>query len=357
MAELRIDLDIRDVDGRVISDPDVVLRLARSDAPNASAWKVPFDGQVATHTLKEAPAGSSLLMRVSMSRYHDIGNTVQVRDGLVVPVLTNNRPLTAPRIPAEWKPVFDRWDDLPAAFDGLKTILQKSVKFILGRGTNGMKLTGKDYDGISADDEPRVRAKMAMLNLYSRLAVETPPDEADPWFTHVGELLQATSERIIVVCDEGCFKTVKALSSKGAGGYHKAGASLHRVNFEGVPGVSHVGEMFSVKTAETRANLQFTVTKARRNDAAVFLLDCDMDENGRLLAHTFDLIRHKFTGGTHPIDIHEVLRDRFKTTALGYQLEPWLTPVVEARAFAGGRALKKAGAPRKTRVLERAKDR
>jgi hypothetical protein len=37
------------------------------------------------------------------------------------------------------------------------------------------------------------------------------------------------------------------------------------------------------------------------------LLDVDIDENGKLLAHTLDLFKHKISGGTHPHDIHDLL--------------------------------------------------
>jgi len=44
------------------------------------------------------------------------------------------------------------------------------------------------------------------------------------------------------------------------------------------------------------------------------------DENGRLLAHLGDVIKHKITGGTHPIDIHEFLVLANKNIELGYDL-------------------------------------
>lgn len=39
----------------------------------------------------------------------------------------------------------------------------------------------------------------------------------------------------------------------------------------------------------------------------LLILDADIDENGQLMAHLADLFKHKFTGGTHPFDIHELL--------------------------------------------------
>jgi hypothetical protein len=59
-----------------------------------------------------------------------------------------------------------------------------------------------------------------------------------------------------------------------------------------------------------------------RDGRRTYLLDTDIDENGEWLLHTFDLIRHAFTGGTHPVDIHECLCTAFPSQDLGYHLEP-----------------------------------
>jgi len=90
-----------------------------------------------------------------------------------------------------------------------------------------------------------------------------------------------------------------------------------------------VSDAFSVKTRDAKANLQLTVARATKDGRSVFLLDSDMDENGRLL-HGFDVIRHAFNGGTHPIDISESLRVMFPSAALGYGLAP-KRPVPETR--------------------------
>jgi hypothetical protein len=81
--------------------------------------------------------------------------------------------------------------------------------------------------------------------------------------------------------------------------------------------------MFSIKSDEKLGNLQLTLAPAK--DAAgnpVLLLDADIDENGVLLKHFFDLLKHRFTGGTHPFDIHEVLVFSEPNVDVGYQLVP-----------------------------------
>jgi hypothetical protein len=54
------------------------------------------------------------------------------------------------------------------------------------------------------------------------------------------------------------------------------------------------------------------------------LLDADLYESGGLLGLFFDLFEHKFSGGTHPHDIHELLVLQEKDSDafdLGYRLE------------------------------------
>ena len=50
------------------------------------------------------------------------------------------------------------------------------------------------------------------------------------------------------------------------------------------------------------------------------LVDADIDEHGTFWGHLGDLIKHRFTGGTHPYDIHEYLLLRRPTLNLGYRL-------------------------------------
>ena len=91
--------------------------------------------------------------------------------------------------------------------------------------------------------------------------------------------------------------------------------------------VDRQGERLGVyaylKTTEDQGNLQLTVGRGTDPDtgAETWLLDADIDENGALLAHLGDLFKHRFTGGTHPIDIHEYLLVAHAGIDLGYTLE------------------------------------
>ena len=319
MPTILFKMDIRDVDEHLIVDPLVWVRLARPDAADGQKWRLAADGTAATHRLEDAPVGSPLRLRISPSRYRDIGMFAQVNNGRLIP---DASVMKTPRQPSEWLPAFDRWATLSDDFDALTTLLLASSVFQLGRGSKAGCLDEAAYDAVDADDPAAWRAKMALLNLYSRMSVEGPPSTNKIWIGEVSQLFLGTSERLIGETNQDCFDTVRSLSDSPGGGYKHARPDLHKKNFELVPGVANVREMASIKTDVSKANLQITVARATRQGEDICLIDADIDEHGELLAHTFDLVRHIFTKGTDPIDLHESLRELFPERDLGYLLDP-----------------------------------
>jgi len=86
--------------------------------------------------------------------------------------------------------------------------------------------------------------------------------------------------------------------------YERTPAENHRGN---VPPAlqSRITSMVSIKSTHRKGNFQLTITHLSGPDEV--LLDADIDESGDLLGHTLDVFKHKITGGTHPLDIHELL--------------------------------------------------
>jgi len=325
-------LDIRNVDDAVIVDPLIHLRLARPSDASGQMWTLALDGKAKTVQLDDAPAGDPLNLRLSLSRYRDIGMFAAVQGSRIVP---DTSLMTTPRTPSEWLPSFTPWAKLGTPFAMLTQRLENSARFQLGRQSAAGTLVKGAYDAVSPADQTAAKAKMTLLNLYSRLAVETPPSMNAPWFAQTTTLLLANRERVISTTTAACVQMVRSLSSHPGGGYKKADPVLHRPFFEDLPGVTDVRGLVSIKTDVSRANLQLTICEARLDGQDVFLLDTDIDEHGELLAHTFDLIRHVFTGGTDPIDVHESLRALFPDATMGYDLEP-RAPIGSVRAKVRG---------------------
>ena len=323
MPQLSLDLQVFDVDGKLIDDPVVFVRVSSRDNSVSATKKVSLRGASMPLRFDNGPGGFAVLLRVTPSRYID-GAVVSTVDG--DGVINPAGRIILPRRAAEWRPSFTPWQRLPEPFGSLQTVLDKSPEFRLGRTSDPVRLVKDHYDGVDPDDESRVLAKLSLLNLYSRLRMELIPGAGKQWFSMVQELLVATRERFIAQVDEECWAHVRAFTLNPPEHFNSTPSDLHIKNFEALPGVSQVADLASVKTEERRANLQFTVCRAVRDRKPVFLLDTDIDENGSLLKHTFDLVKHIFNGGTHPLDIHEALRKKFPEVALGYDLEPRLAP-------------------------------
>jgi hypothetical protein len=320
------DLRVVDVDGRIIVDPNIFVRVT-NEVRTVTA-RVAFDSAAVAIRFDDRPAGQVLQLRLTPSRYHDSRIFCQVDgNGTISPP-----EILIPRRSAEWLPAFDTWNSLGESFALLKEKLVASQAFRLGRTSEPEQHVEGRYDAVDPEDESRSLAKMSLLNLYSRLAIEPAPGTITPWFTFVNELCYATRERCLAEVDEECFTRVQALARQSTGGYKGLKVvPSHIRNLEAISGVTEVSDAASVKTREAKANLQLTVARAKKDGRSVFLLDTDMDENGRLILHGFDVIRHAFNGGTHPIDIAESLRVLFPKSALGYGCSP-KRPIPETRA-------------------------
>lgn len=320
MPDLTLALDIRDVDHVVITDPHIDLRLWSNSNESPFKWTYSLDGHVKPVAIPDAPASNPLQMRLTPSRYRDIASSAWVKDQVrLEPVETR---LVAPRLPSEWWPAFTPWNALGTTFSEMCRLLNGSTAFQIGEGTTAGRITDGVYDAIDPRDRVSSRAKMAMLNICSRLAAELAPDDGMPWATRFEQLFLGTHERLIGQTTQACADLVRRVHDHPVDGYEPAGAALHKKNFKKVKGVTDVGEMVSIKTSVARANLQFTAALVRYNGEHTWMLDVDIDEHGHLLGHLFDLLVHIYTKGTDPIDIHEALRTLFAGCDLGYSLTP-----------------------------------
>jgi hypothetical protein len=234
------------------------------------------------------------------------------------------RNVTVFRHPSEWDHRFATWATLSDRFDPLKDVLTASPGLRVRGGGSFDLLTGTAYDGAHAN--PRVvLPKASMLNLFGKLTeLREPIKKRKSWFLFVRRILEIGRERMIAVVDPEMparlqeirddLETHKAV-------YRRAPAGDHYKNLPASFGVVK-STMFSLKTTEDNGNVQFTVGRGTDPDTGTeaWLLDTDIDENGALLAHLGDLFKHRFTGGTHPIDIHEYLLIAHPGIDLGYTL-------------------------------------
>jgi hypothetical protein len=215
---------------------------------------------------------------------------------------------TVLREPDEWRPAFTRWDDLPAAFSGLKDVLLLSSQVTLFKHIDPIAefLTGDAYDAMSGTDV--TLAKTALLNSYFRLSrTSEPVSGTRPWFSFVRRIIAIGRERFLAFVDPEMELLVTQIHThidQFRADYERTPAENHRGN---VPAglQPRITRMISIKSTHRLGNFQLTLTHLTGPDEV--LLDTDIDEHGDLLGHFLDLFKHKVTGGTHPHDIHELL--------------------------------------------------
>ena len=330
MHQITLDLDVVGVDGQPIFDPRLSVLARRSNDSPLQSWLLePWEGPRRLGFDSDAEH-LDFSLQVAPSRY-ELGTLLySVRGNRIA---TTDGRFCMPRRPSKWVPQFVVWQQLPGEFGALKTMLtQKSPAFRCGRTSQPGKFIEARFDAIVPERSNEALPKMSLLTLYSRLSVENMPTTNQPWFEHVQSLLYSDRERVVAEVTQECWEIVQATSAHGADGYDGVPVIQdHLNNLKDGTGVSDVTKPFSIKSGTAKANLQLTVAKARKNGQDSFLLDADFDENNNPLLHFFDVIKHKFNGGTHPIYIHECLRRAFGDGPLGYTLQPG-TPIAETDA-------------------------
>ena len=323
MHQITLDLDVVGVDGQSILEPRLAVKAEANDRAFQTWLLEPWQGAVRLGFDSEAEH-LDFFLQVAPSRY-ELGSLLHSVRGNRIATTTGR--FCMPRKPSKWLPQFVQWQQLPTEFGALKTMLiQHSPAFRCGRKSQAGTFTDARFDAITPEQSDEALPKMSLLNLYSRLNVEPMPASTQPWFGQVRSLLYTDRERVVAEITGDCWDIVRKTSADGDDSDGYVGVPViqdHVDNFRDGTGLTEVNSPFSIKSGKSKANLQLTVAKARKNGQETFLLDADFDEHSNPLLHFFDVLKHKFTRrGTHPTYIHECLRRAFGDGPLGYTLLP-----------------------------------
>lgn len=311
-------LGLIDVEGRPVNETGVKVSFIRvmENRIISSAKDLAFPPS-RTFPLPAFPQEKNLISEVTPPRFRSRrSDNFTLTDGETIV-----RNLTLFRRPDKFTADFTAWDQLPSLFSAFKTVLSESSAVKVKGGRLLGKITETTYDGIV--DKTEVFAKAALLNLYAKLTeLKEPTGGNQPWFSLVREIVEIGRERFIAIVDPNMGEIVRKI--KDNIGKFK--------DYENTPAQNHFGniptafqpqksKMFSIKSSEAHGNIQLTMAPGKDSSGnAILILDADIDENGEALAHLADLFKHKFSGGTHPFDIHEFLALSQPNRQLGYEL-------------------------------------
>jgi hypothetical protein len=289
-----------------VADNKTILSAANLDFPPSHRFAVPA-----------FPQEKNLFCEVTPPRYRMRRSGIfTLTDGETIV-----RNLTLFRRPEKWSADFTAWDQLSSHFLPFKEVLKKSSAVKVKGGKPLGKFTEATYDGVTGNTE--IFAKAALLNLYTKLTdLKEPTGGKEPWFSFVREVIEIGKERFIAIVDPRMGKIVRAIKDD-VGKFKDYKNTPAQNHFGNIPAVYQVqkSKMFSVKSTEDHGNVQLTMAPGKDSSGNdLLILDADIDENSRLMAHLADLFKHKFTGGTHPFDIHEYLALGNPNRPLGYEL-------------------------------------
>lgn len=312
-----MELNLVNAEGKPAEDPDCgveVLRLDQTSILRANGLEFPPQH---CFNLPAYPQAQNLRCVITPSLYR----IVQSEFFTLTDEKKSSESALVLRNPDKWKPQFTPWNSLPAQFDALKRVL--ADKFLkLKHGPDVGVITPATYDGMGSP--ALLLAKMALLNLFTVLSSQKDPVSSKPWFEFVQQILVIDRERFVAVVSTDLYESIDHIRNNmgqfKAQHFFPGDASLH---YDNIPSEYHCSDpMISVKCAYDQGNIQWTMAKATNATGNCILLDCDMDEHSNLIEHLSDVFKHYFTGGTHPVDIHEYIAYRQKGADLGYNLRP-----------------------------------
>jgi hypothetical protein len=294
---------LRDVHGDLVHDPEGIFTFRRQKDRRqiAEQAQLALRGAAVRFAI---PAGDDVVQgEIDLQRYRFTRSPLFIRavgfprtfDGLLL------------REPGQWQPAFTQWGALSASFSALRGVLSASTDIaLIGTERRLPSLAGTAYDTLAGSDA--ILAKAALLNIHYRLRTAGPPIVgAEPWFSLVTRIVAVGQERFVAWAKPDLAHAVRDVIDNIddlGDDFERADSSLHRKN---VPAdmQSRVLDMVSIKSTHATGNYQLTVITFTGTDDV--LLDADIDESGTFWAHARDVFKHKITGGTHPVDVHEIL--------------------------------------------------
>lgn len=315
-----LELSLLDVRNQPAQDPNTTVKFKRISGPAIGEVDSLVFPPTRRFQLPAFPQASNVFCDITCERFRSRKTSFfTLMDGETI-----IRNPTMFRDPSEWDAEFIPWNVLSNSFLTLQDVLGRSSDIkVAGRRFDAF--VGSTYDGLT--EQTTILAKTALLNLYAALtAIKDPTSSSKPWFSHIDRMFIVTRERFIASVSSTMANAVQTIRDNidQFSDYERAPSDLH-FDFmqQNMPAGYQVfkTKMFSIKSGEEHANIQLTIAPSKDpsgND--VTLLDADIDESGELIAHLLDVFMHKFTGGTHPYDIHEYLALAHPDTPLGYDL-------------------------------------
>ncbi|MGI8988610.1 MAG: hypothetical protein ACR2I2_03365 [Bryobacteraceae bacterium] len=280
MSTARVQLQLQDVLGRPLRDPNILIELFSFD--NSKHFRVAVSPNSATNiNLSLEDTGDGIYRFMLMpTNFRTIQFFLRISEGG-----------TATRDPVVFPVNPDRVTDIAApAFDGLPLPLQQflsAAEIDIFRDAAGTHLqSGPLYNAL-----PPLR-KAALLNLYTKSA-NTILGDGHAVFAKLGPAIEFDQDRLFARTGAALLEETMQDTD-----FHVVNDLLHRA-------IPPYRIFTSYKTRDAHGNLQLTFS--RNGDTGDdYLVDMDIDE-AQGIGHLFEVAQNAVTGLTNPFDVREIL--------------------------------------------------
>jgi hypothetical protein len=324
MARSSIELKLKTAEGALLRERNLIVNFKTEDGRDWRTTTIPNFPGAATISFELPGSIQPMFVEAVTHRFRSEQVVIHPIEGTPVPV-----ELTLLRLRGAWSPKFVALDHLSSRFDPFSAVVRGSQNVDLKVGARIGALSAA-YDSLASP--AALLGKMALLNLYAVLTDNNDPLAQQPWFSHVKEFVRLGQERFIALVDGALFENVASILHDmdrwaPEGYFPEPSTCFHSGN---IPDrfVSDDCQTISVKKKYGIGNLQLTLSFVRKDGIAYHILDCDMDEHANIVLHAADIEKHEFTGGTAPVEMHDLIAghlasqeaDGLMRTDLGYEL-------------------------------------
>jgi hypothetical protein len=281
MATAKIQLQLVDVLGRPLDDPDILVEFFSNESSKHFRLNVSPNGAANVNFNLVDPGNGMYRVLLMPTNYRTIQFFLRIMENEI----TTRKPVIFPVDPAKVVNI------TAPAIDALPRPLQD----LLGKATvDGFTdAAGAPLQGAALYNALPPLPKAALLNLYTKSAAVQLGDGQSA-FDKLGTMVRLKQDRLFAKTSAALLEETQQDTF-----FHQVPETLHE-------SVAPYRLVISYKTRDAQGNLQLTFS--RNGDSGDdYLVDMDIDQ-AQGIGHIFEVLQNAVTSGlTNPYDVREIL--------------------------------------------------
>jgi hypothetical protein len=281
MATAKVQLQLTDVEGRPLDDPDILIEFFSNESSKHFRLNVSPNGAANVNISLEDPGNALYRVLLMPTNYRTIQFFLRIMEGQT----TTRTPVVFPVDPSKVVNI------AAPAIDALPQPLQDLLGSATVDGFNNA--SGAPLQGAALYNAIPPLLKAALLNLYAKSAA-TRLGDGQSVFDKLRAMIKLKQDRLFAKTGAALLEETQQNTF-----FHQVPETLHE-------SVVPYHLVISYKTRDAHGNLQLTFS--RNGDVGDdYLVDMDIDQ-AQGIGHIFEVLQNAVTSGlTNPYDVREIL--------------------------------------------------